>query len=364
MALDLKPLFDSVRTVPEMTAAFGDEERCRAILEAMVWPDGPVCPECGSLRCYTLADRTTGKKSRPGLRQCAEPECRFQFTATTRTPLHATKLPIRVWLSAMWLVLQSDKGISSPRLAESLGISQQTAWRLGHAVRVLTAMVQKMTGTVEFDVMLVGGAPRKDPSNPDARRGKQGHTTKTPVAVAIERPGSRDPSEADQGPKAMAMPISDQTAASLKAAINAMADQNAHIMSDKSPAIARAAEDQIAHDSVNHSDMEFVRGIVHSNSAEGYNDRVRRTVVGVFHHISPDHAQRYFDEVSWRWRQRVHVGKKTRQTKKGRAVLRDIWERVPPIEQVAKLLRGALGREIRRTRTGGIDVLLISPVFG
>jgi hypothetical protein len=72
MTFEQKILFDSVRTVSEAAVSFADEERCRAILEAMVWPSGPVCPECGSLHSYTLADRAMGRKARPGLRQCAE----------------------------------------------------------------------------------------------------------------------------------------------------------------------------------------------------------------------------------------------------------------------------------------------------
>ena len=135
-------------------------------------------------------------------------------------------------------------------------------------------------------------------------------------------------------------------------------------MSDSASNIARAADGHLAHDTVNHSSMEFSRGIVHANSAEAFNDRVRRTVVGVFHHIDPYHAQRYFDEVSWRWGQRVLVGRLPRKTRKGRIVCRNVWDRVPPIQQMAKLLRGALGREMRRKKDGGIDVLVISPVFG
>ena len=93
--------------------------------------------------------------------------------------------------------------------------------------------------------MLVGGKPRKDPSNPGGRTGKQGHTTKTPVAVAVavERPNSRG-SDDDQGPTVIAMPVTDQSAATLTAALSAMADSDAHIMSDSAPAIARAAADR------------------------------------------------------------------------------------------------------------------------
>jgi len=82
-------------------------------------------------------DRTG--RARPGLYQCSNGACGFQFSATTRTPLHATKLPLSTWLKALWLTLQSDKGLSSIRLAEALGVSQPTTWRVGHALRLMLA---------------------------------------------------------------------------------------------------------------------------------------------------------------------------------------------------------------------------------
>lgn len=92
-----------VTTVSEMVVAFQNEERCRRLLEAMVWPRGRICPACGCKESATLAGRDIGRRARPGLYQCSNRECRFQFTVTTRTPLHSTKLPLRVWLTGLWL---------------------------------------------------------------------------------------------------------------------------------------------------------------------------------------------------------------------------------------------------------------------
>jgi transposase-like protein len=80
-----------IRTVDQMVAAFQDEERCRQLLEAMVWPRGRLCPKCGYKNSIALAGRDVGRRARPGLYQCSSGGCRFQFTVTTRTPLHSTK---------------------------------------------------------------------------------------------------------------------------------------------------------------------------------------------------------------------------------------------------------------------------------
>jgi hypothetical protein len=55
--------------------------------------------------------RDKGRKTRPGLCECSF--CAGQFTVTTKTPMHATKLPLKVWLRAFYLTLYASKGVSS-----------------------------------------------------------------------------------------------------------------------------------------------------------------------------------------------------------------------------------------------------------
>ena len=157
MELSVREALSSITTVRDMVRAFQNESYCRRLLEAMVWPNGRVCPACGYRRSIALMGRENGKRARPGLYQCSSGDCRSQFTVTTRTPLHATKLPLRVWLSGLWLMLQSDKGLSSIRLAEALGVSQPTAWRMGHALRLMVGREQALDGVVEIDGLYVGG---------------------------------------------------------------------------------------------------------------------------------------------------------------------------------------------------------------
>jgi transposase-like protein len=124
-------VLSGIKTVDDMIAAFGNEQRCRRLFEAMIWPNGRLCPACGYKHTIKIAGRDMGRRrARPGLYQCSNGDCKFQFTATTHTPLHSTKLPLSIWLKELWLILQSDKGVSSVRLAEVLGVSQSTAWRM------------------------------------------------------------------------------------------------------------------------------------------------------------------------------------------------------------------------------------------
>lgn len=70
-----------------------------------------------------------------------------------------------------------------------------------------------------------------------------------------------------------------------------------------------------AHETVDHSSREYVRDAVHVNSVEGFNARVRRTIAGVFPHISPEHADLYFREIGFRWSQRLVTGQAVRKPK-------------------------------------------------
>jgi ISXO2-like transposase domain len=119
-----------------------------------------------------------------------------------------------------------------------------------------------------------------------------------------------------------------------------------------------------AHDTVRHSDREYARGLVHANSAEGFNDRVRRTVCGVFHHISPHHADLYFNEIGFRWSQRVLAGYAMRRTRKGRDVVKPLWCRIAPALQLASVFKSAIGRQLPRTAQGGIQIRCAAAAFG
>jgi hypothetical protein len=351
-----------ISTVSEMTQAFADEDRCRRLLEAMVWPRGRICPACGYRRSCSVAGRDRGRSKRPGLYQCSSATCRHQFTVTTRTPLHATKLPLRIWLTGFWLILQSDKGLSSVRLAEALGVSQRTAWRMGHALRLMMADQNPLDGIVEVDDTMVGGVPRQDLVHLHPRHGLRGKTVKFPAVVAVQRPADATPGTPAGAVRAGV--VADLSEAEAVRVLGYAIDPDTHLMTDGGLGFRPFGEGFIAHDTVCHSAGEHVRGIVHVNSVEGFNDRVRRVVTGVFHHISPRHADLYFHEIGFRWSQRVVTGTANRRTRKGRQVSRTLWSRIPPALQLTTLFPRAVGRELRRTRDGSILIKSAVAAFG
>src|SRR6202451_3748706 len=109
-------------------AHFHNETEAIARLEAIVWPEGPICPHCGGL------DRITPVKGgRIGLRRCGD--CKKQFTCKVGTVFEDSKVPVHKWFQAAHLLTSSKKGISSHQLHRTLGVTYKTAWFLAHRIR-------------------------------------------------------------------------------------------------------------------------------------------------------------------------------------------------------------------------------------
>lgn len=221
-----------------------------------------------------------------------------------------------------------------------------------------------LEGLVEMDEFYLGGSPRKDADQPRLGRGRKGQprTTKTPVLAVVQRPAERDGGVA--AGEARARVVADLSEREARRVLGDHVDVAAHLMSDEWKAFMSIGQAFAAHDTVRHSDREYARGLVHANSVEGFNNRARRTVAGVFHHISARHADLYFNEVGFRWSQRVVSGQAVRRTRKGREVVRPVWSRIAPALQLPAVFRSAVGRQLRRTANGSIQVRCAVAVFG
>ena len=164
--------------------AFHDDDAAREALEAIRWPDGPVCPHCGNLDRDKIA-RGQGKAHRAGLYYCAA--CNGQFTVTIGTVMERSKIPLSKWLLAMHLMGASKKGMSALQLQRMLGITYKSAWFLCHRIR--EAMKPDRTGNiggnnkvVESDETVIGG---KKKNRVYAKREPKKHT----VLALVERDG-------------------------------------------------------------------------------------------------------------------------------------------------------------------------------
>ena len=317
----------------QLKARFPDESTCRTFFETIIWRSGRRCPHCDWETSYFIS----GPSSRPGLYECGR--CKRQFTVTTRTPMHSTKLPLWKWLQCMYFMVNSSKGVSSVFMAKWLGVAQRTAWKMAHAVREMMKPgpdgPPPLDGTVELDEKYFGGKPRYK-KGVTHKRGKG--TDKQAVFVAVQR----------QGPARSALICSDKVA-ELDPWAQQFVDKKAHLITDENWAYRRIGKNYAAHSWVNHSTKEFARGDVQSNTAESFNSLRERAKQGVFHRMSPMHLQRYLDEIGFRWAHRTPTKTVTKHGKK-----KTVMVSLPVMVLLCSLLTKAVGRQLRRSRKSGI----------
>jgi transposase-like protein len=153
-----------------MTNYFNNETICqKAIIESR-WSDGDVvCPHCGKHHC---------KMSKNGRFHCTK--CSHNFSCTVGTIFENTKVSLRKWFMAMYLISSHKKGISSHQLARDIDVTQKTAWYMLHKVRSLYAQDDSnaFSGEVECDEVYIGGKEKwkhQSMKTPNT----QGRSTKT-----------------------------------------------------------------------------------------------------------------------------------------------------------------------------------------
>lgn len=268
---------------------FKDDEAARQHLEAMRWPNGPVCPKCGTVDQATLME---GKSHRPGLYKCKA--CEAPFTATMGTVFESSHVPLHKWFIAVYLLCCSKKGCSSKQLERMLGVTYKTAWFMSHRIReamrdgIDFAPVGGAGAPVEVDETFIGGYRRG--------RGKGGGVAhKDKVMSIVERGGKvRSFHVASVGQRTLRPIIKEQVAA------------NATVYTDEASYHRSMGKDFAKHEVVNHRLSEYVRGDVHTNTLEGYFSILKRGLGGIYQHVSAKHLKRYVGEFDFRYNTR-HV---------------------------------------------------------
>lgn len=259
----------------------GNEDKCRTFLEHLKWPEGPKCSECGS-KATKIANRN----------QYDCDSCHYQFSVTAGSIFHDSHLPLWKWFLATYMMCESKKGMSANQLKRTLEVSYKTAWYLCHRIRkaMNEANPEKIGagGIVEFDETYVGGHKRH------VGEGYLGN--KTMVLGAVQR-GGEIRLKVERRKKA-----TKQTLHSFVK--DTTADGTKRYMTDENPGYEGIADANTTHESVNHRAEEWVRGDVHTNSAEGVWSLFKRSIVGSYHQVSAKHLQSYLDEFEWRFNQR------------------------------------------------------------
>ena len=278
---------DLPRTLQEAIIYFADPDNCHSFLVAIRWPNGVKCPHCGSSRITWLANQQRWK--------CRQDHPRRQFSVRVGTIFEESPLRLDKWLAAVWMTVNAKNGISSYEVHRALGVTQKTAWFMGHRIRMALhagSFKRLLEGDVEVDETFIGGKARNMHSDVKARRiTGRGPSDKTAVLGMLERRGV-----------VRTTIVQNRKKRTLQREVRSTVAAGSALYSDDLASYDGLQSDY-AHETVNHA-IRYVDGRVHTNGLENFWSLLKRALNGTYVSVEPFHLFRYLDEQSYRYNER------------------------------------------------------------
>jgi transposase-like protein len=254
------------------------------------YPNGVVCPHCGSVSVYHRTEK-------PKLFDCKD--CHNTFSPLTNTIFEKSSTDLVKWVYAVHLFLNAKKGISAKQLEREIDVTYKTSWRILHQIRKAmgNAENKKFFDTiVEIDETYVGGKPRKGHSK--VGRG----TDKTPVVGVIDRENKKVFTRLAL-PNGLGQKLTATQLIDILSEVSKQSNNNT-IITDEFRGYDPLTKKGFVHFRVNHSENYSDGNGVHTNNIESFWATLKRGVYGVYHHISVKHMQKYLDEFGFRYNNR------------------------------------------------------------
>lgn len=301
---------------------FHNEAAAYAYVEARVWPEGRVCPHCGTVG---NSGALKGKSTRIGVYKCYD--CRKPFSVKVGTIFESSHVALHLWLQAMHLIASSKKGISSNQLHRVLGVTLKTAWFMSHRIREAmkdtdptplggAGMIVEADETYQGpnkDIFVNGKGWRKQSSWGGMRK----------VLSLVERGG-----------RARSIKVENLQIATVREVVSKHVDTKSVLATDEANHYRRIGKEFADHLSVNHGEKEYVRGIASTNTIEGFFSIFKRGMKGIYQQCGEQHLQRYLTEFDFRYSNRARLG-------------------VDDIERTARIVRGIVGKRLTYRAAGG-----------
>jgi transposase-like protein len=281
------------KTLQEAIKYFASPSNCREYMVARRWPDGVICPRCGSKNVILLEKYNRW--------HCKEGHRAPQFTLKTGTVFEESLIGLDKWLTAMWLIVNCKNGVSSYEIHRDLGVTQKTAWFMLQRLRLgLKAPDEGRklggpdAGPVEVDETFIGGKLKNmHKGKRMAYNIKGGATGKTIVQGFLDR-------ELRQVRAKVVPNVKRET---LQREVLNEVKYGSKVYTDEAVAYD-LLHSRFVHDVVNKMEA-YVDGQVHVNGMENFWSLLKRTLSGTYVAIEPFHIQRYLDEQIFRFNNRA-----------------------------------------------------------
>ncbi len=277
------------KNLHELLDFFKDEETCKSWYEQQRWNGTIGCPHCGNAGKIYRTNR--GFK-------CGEKTCLKKFTVISGTIFENTKISLRVWFGAMYLISTCKKGVSSLQLAEQLGITQKTAWFVNHRIRAMLtdSAPEEFTDVVQLDETLVGGL-NKNRHADKKHKNTQGGKGKAIVFGASSITG-----------KVKTLVIPNTEIGTILPVVEKWVEKGSIMVTDEARQYHSSLDKDFFHVSINHSEGQYTSGCFTTNNIENFWSTFKRGIIGIYHFVSPQHLQRYCTEFEYRFNNRKGTG--------------------------------------------------------
>ncbi len=264
-------------TVQDFFNRFSTDEACLEHLMMLRFGNPMYCPKCGAEGQFAKLKK---------LPAYACPTCGHHIHPMVGTPFERSHTPLQKWFYAMYLFTTTRHGVPAKELQRQLGVTYKCAWRMGHQIRKYMANVDgdpPLGGHVEADETYIGGR------RSGGKRGR-GAPGKTVVFGMVERGGD-----------VMTRVVPNTRKVTLERHILENIRSGSIISTDEWIAYRGLAKHGFRHGTVDHSVDQWVNGIHHTNSIEGFWSQIKRSIRGTHIHVSRKHLSKYLGEFEFRW---------------------------------------------------------------
>jgi hypothetical protein len=295
-------------TVLELADKLRSEADAWEFFEGLRWPKGVKCPTCHGMDVYLVkpangcsCKTVSGSMSQRrtwNCRECRRAGRKPQFSATTGTMMHGTRVALRTWVMVFFEMASSRNGVSACEIERKYNLCPRSAWFLMHRIRESMTddgLMATMRGTIVADETHIGGSVERM-NRKTWKRWQESHghnpfikTPQVPVVSLIN---------ADTGEvRPRVMPR--VNGANLRKVMSEQIDMaGSTLWTDEGQWYVQLGKEFKRHETVSHIDDQYVGANGQTtNKAENFFSQLTRSLDGTFHHVSVEHLPRYLSEL-------------------------------------------------------------------